>query len=103
LDECNFLSKNRKLAPKWAGPYVITKVRDNGNIRIQLDKKEINVNRIKPFISTNPEQQPEPQNQTPATQTTADQADQKEEEQPWKKKPEKTSATRNSKKREGTA
>ncbi len=31
LDERNFLSKNRKLAPKWAGPFLITKVSDNGN------------------------------------------------------------------------
>jgi len=85
LDERNFISKNKKLAPKWAGPYVITKVRDNGNIRIQLDKKEINVNvnRIKPFIATNPEQQPEPQIQTPATPSATEQAEQKEEEQPW--------------------
>ncbi len=57
LDERNFLSKNKKLVPKWAGPYVITKVSDNGNIRIQLDKREINVNvnRIKPFITSNPQ------------------------------------------------
>ena len=85
MDERNFLSKNKKLAPKWAGPYVITKVRDNGNIRIQLDKKEINVNvnRIKPFIATIPEQQPEPQVQTPPAPTPPQQTDQKGEEQPW--------------------
>jgi hypothetical protein len=65
LDERNFLSKNRKLAPNWSGPFLITKVRDNGNIRIKLNRKEINVNvnRIKPFIAFNTpnvtQQQPE--------------------------------------------
>jgi hypothetical protein len=91
LDECNFLSKNKKLASKWAGPYWITKVRDNGNIRIQLEKKAINVNvnHIKPFIATNPEeqqqqqQQQQPQIQTPGTPQPAEHLEQKEEEQPW--------------------
>jgi len=86
LHERNFLTKNCKLAPKWAGPYLITKVRDNGNIRIQLDKREINVNvnRIKSFIATNPEaqlpdtSQPQPLQPKPQVAT-----DQKEEEEPW--------------------
>jgi hypothetical protein len=57
-----------------------------------LDKKEINVNvnRIKPFITTNLEQLPEPQIETPATPTTTTETEQKEEEQPWievKRKP----------------
>ena len=43
-DERNFLSKNRKLAANWSGPFIITKVRDIGNIGINLDRKEINVN-----------------------------------------------------------
>ncbi len=45
-----------------------------------MDKKEINVNvnRIKPFIATNPEQQPEPQDQTPPAPTPPQQADQKD-------------------------
>ncbi len=38
----NFLHKNKKLVPNWSGPFLITKVIDNGNIRIQFDKKEIN-------------------------------------------------------------
>jgi hypothetical protein len=84
------------LAPNWSGPFLITKIRDNGNIRIQLDKKEINVNvnRIKPFIDTKPEkhqqqQQPQPQQQQPQPQAPSHQPiveehyDQKEEEQPW--------------------
>ena len=54
LDE----SKNTKLAAKWSGPFIITKVRDNGNIRIKLERKEINVNvnRIKPYIALIPEE-----------------------------------------------
>jgi len=74
------------LAPKWAEPFLITKVRDNRNFRIQLDKKEIyvNVNRIKPFIVTNPKgQQQQQQPQTPVQQPIQEQAEQKEEEQPW--------------------
>ena len=53
LDERNFLSKHRKLAANWSGPFIITKVRDSGNIMIKLDKKEINVNvnRIKSYIA----------------------------------------------------
>ncbi len=68
------------------GPYLIIKVRDNGNIRIQLDKKEINinVNCIKPFIATNPEAQTiqprQPQIPLPEPQVATDQ---KQEEQPW--------------------
>ena len=86
LDEHNFLSKNFKLAPKWAGPYLITKVRDNGNIRIQMDKKEINVNVncIKPFIAINPEEQMQRTPQTPTPHPELQVAtDQKQEEQPW--------------------
>jgi len=44
LDEHNFLSKNQKLAPNWTGPFVFTKIRDNSNIIIKLNRKEINVN-----------------------------------------------------------
>jgi hypothetical protein len=73
---------------------LITKVRDNGNIRIQLDKNEINVNvnRIKPFITTNLEeqqqqiqQQQQPQHQHLQTSLSQPQQhdEQKEEEQPW--------------------
>ena len=79
LDERNFLSKNRKLAANWSGPFYITKVRDNGNIRIKLDRKEINVNvnRIKPYIASNPE--PVIQNSPPEAENVPNQ----EEEQPW--------------------
>jgi hypothetical protein len=90
LGKQNFLSKNRKLASKWTGPYLITEVRDNSNIRIQLNKKEINVNvnRIIPFIATIPDeqQQQQQQPQQPQIQATppqpADQTEPKEEEQP---------------------
>jgi hypothetical protein len=86
LDKHNFLTKNKKLVPKWVGPYHIIKVRDNGNIRIQLDKKEINinVNCIKPFIATNPKaptiQPRQLQIPLPEPQVTTYQ---KQEEQPW--------------------
>jgi hypothetical protein len=68
------------------GPFLISKVSDNGNIRIQLDKNDINVNvnRIKPFIATNhkgQEQQQQPQMTIP--QPMQDQAEQKEEKQQW--------------------
>jgi hypothetical protein len=92
LNERNFLSKNRKLAPNWSGPFLITKVRDNSNIRIKLNRKEINiiVNRIKPFIAfdtplTTPQQpdettQPEQQQQQPET---TQQQPQQDTEEPW--------------------
>ncbi len=91
LDKRNFINKKHQLALNWFGPFLITKVRDNGYIRIQLDKKKINVNvnRIKPFIATNLEekqqqqQQPQqPQIQVPPSQP-AEQTQQKEEEQLW--------------------
>jgi hypothetical protein len=84
LDERNFLSKNRKLAANWSGPFFITKVRDNGNIRIKLNRKEINVNvnRIKPYIASVPEPKPEPEISKPEVQISPPVV-QKEEEQPW--------------------
>jgi len=72
--------------PKWVGPFLISKVRDNGNIRIQLDKNDINVNvnRIKPFIATNHKgQQQQQQPQMTIPQPMQDQAEQKEEKQQW--------------------
>jgi hypothetical protein len=91
LDERNFLSKNRKLAPNWSGPFIITKVRDNGNIRIKLNRKEINVNvnRIKPFIAFDtpdatqqqPDVAPQPNQQTQQSEVIPQQTT--TEEQPW--------------------
>jgi hypothetical protein len=83
LDERNFLSKNRKLAANWSGPFFITKVRDNGNIRIKLNRKEINVNvnRIKPYVASVPE--PKPEIFSPPTMQISPPEVQKEEEQPW--------------------
>jgi transposase InsO family protein len=86
LDERNFLSKNRKLAAKWSGPFVITKVRDNGNIRIKMERKEINinVNRVKPFIATNPEpEQPQPEPQPAPQPENLPIIDTQPPEQPW--------------------
>jgi hypothetical protein len=102
LDKHNFLSKNRKLAPNWSGTFLITKVRDNDNIRIKLNKKEINVNvnRIKPFIAfdtpisnqqqpdvvTQPEQQQQQPEETPQQHAQTQQQEQPQQsadEQPW--------------------
>ena len=89
MDEQNFLTKNRKLAAKWSGPFLITKVRDNGNIRIKLEKKEINVNvnRIKPYIASipKPEQeiQPQPEVQEQKPLENLENPPIQEEEQPW--------------------
>jgi len=86
LDECNSLNKNKKLAPNWSGPFLITKVRDNGNIRIQLVKKEINVNvnRIKPFFAPNPDPQRPTQQQHQIPPPEPQMAtEQKEEEKSW--------------------
>jgi hypothetical protein len=83
LDERNFLSKNRKLAPNWSGPFVITQVRDNGNIRIIMERKDINVNvnRIKPFIAFDtPDATPQ---QPDVTTQQPEQQPQQTEEQPW--------------------
>ncbi len=81
LDEQNFLSKNQKLAPKWSGPFVITKVRDNGDIRIKLNRKEINVNRIEPFIAFDTSDTiPQQPNVTPQQ---PEQQPQLIEDQPW--------------------
>ena len=52
VDLQNFLGKNRKLSPKWAGPYRITKVFDAGVVQLQLENRQLRVNvaRIKPYI-----------------------------------------------------
>jgi hypothetical protein len=98
LDEHNFLSKKQKLVPNWAGPFVIIKVRDNCNIRIKLERKEININlnRIKPFVAFDSNEntstpQQHPQQQQPNYET----------EQPWIQVHRKIQKSNNSKTREG--
>ena len=54
LHEENFLNKNRKLAPKWSGPYKIVKVFTFGAVDISYKNKiyRVNMARIKPYIDT---------------------------------------------------
>ncbi len=56
LDVQNFLGRNRKLAPKWMGPYPISKVFDAGVVQLKLNNRQlrVNVSRIKPYISPIP-------------------------------------------------
>jgi hypothetical protein len=59
LEEYNFLGKNTKLAPKFAGPYEITDVRGHHNLELKLaNGKRIIVNnsRVKNFISDSQKQ-----------------------------------------------
>ena len=39
LDEQNFLGRNRKLAPRWTGPHVITKIFDAGVVQLQVQHR----------------------------------------------------------------
>ena len=62
LHEENFLNKNRKLAPKWSGPYKIVKVFTFGAVDIAYKNKiyRVNMARIKPYIHINNQtQEPE--------------------------------------------
>ena len=56
LDVQNFLGKNRKIAPRWMGPYPITKLFDAGVVQLQLNNRQlrVNVSRIKPYVSPIP-------------------------------------------------
>jgi hypothetical protein len=60
LDIQNFLGKNRKLAPKWEGPYLLTRIFENGVVDLQRKNRVIRVNmaRIKPFVQGNNFQRP---------------------------------------------
>jgi len=71
LHEENFLNKNKKLAPKWSGPYKIVKVFSFGVVDISYKNKiyRVNVARIKPFIQGNaPLTEVEQQQQQPQQQ-----------------------------------
>ena len=54
LHEENFLNRNKKLAPKWSGPYKIVKVFTFGAVDISYKNKiyRVNMARIKPYINT---------------------------------------------------
>ena len=56
LDVQNFLGKNKKIAPRWMGPYPITKLFDAGVVQLQLNNRQlrVNVSRIKPYVSPIP-------------------------------------------------
>ena len=54
LDEHSFLGKNAKLAPKYSGPHVVTRLIGSNNVELLLDNGKrlvVHVNRIKPFRS----------------------------------------------------
>ncbi len=54
LDEHYFLDKNQKLAPKYSGPHLITKLKGNCNIELLLKNGKfaiVHVNRLKPYLS----------------------------------------------------
>ncbi len=55
LDDFNFLNKNRKLAPKFSGPFKILRVKSPHNVELLLAngrKIIVNVARIKPYFSS---------------------------------------------------
>ena len=54
LYEENFLNKNRKLAPKWSGPYKIVQVFTFGAVDISYKNKiyQVNMAHIKPYFHT---------------------------------------------------
>jgi len=53
LSEQNFLARNRKLAPKWTGPFKIVKIFDFGVVDIEHKRKiyRVNMDRIKPYTA----------------------------------------------------
>jgi hypothetical protein len=54
LEDFNFLNKNRKLAPKFSGPFRILRVKGDHNVELLLTngcKIVVNVARIKPYLS----------------------------------------------------
>ncbi len=55
LDDFNFLNKNRKLAPKFSGPFEILPVKNPNNVELLLAngrKIVVNIARIKPYFSS---------------------------------------------------
>ena len=54
LDEHSFLSKNRKLAPKWTGPHRVVKIKNDNNLEIKLrchgKNLIVHANRLKPYL-----------------------------------------------------
>ena len=81
LHEENFLNRNRKLAPKWSGPYKVVKVFQFGVVDILYKNKiyRVNVARLKPFIQQ--EQQPQQQPQMQLEQQQQQQQTQQQQQQ----------------------
>jgi hypothetical protein len=53
LDNQLFLGKNKKLAQRWIGPYLVTKVINEQNVELQISPKRTQIhsaNRLKKFI-----------------------------------------------------
>ena len=84
LHEENFLHKNKKLAPKWTGPYKVVKVFNFGVVDILFKNKvyRVNVARLKPFIQT---ENQIPQNQTPLQQQQQQQQQQQNQQERFPK------------------
>jgi hypothetical protein len=54
LDEHYFLNKNQKIAPKYSGPHLITKLKGDCNVELLLNNGKytiVHVNRLKPYLS----------------------------------------------------
>ena len=53
LDEFNFLGRNRKLSPKFTGPFKILRLKNGSNVEIVVNngrKMIVNVSRLRPFF-----------------------------------------------------
>ncbi|MGL6013639.1 MAG: hypothetical protein ACRC0J_19395, partial [Shewanella oncorhynchi] len=53
LDEYAYLHKNRKLAPKFSGPHIVTRLIHDTNVELKLAnnrKSVVHVNRLKPYL-----------------------------------------------------
>jgi len=56
LNEHQFGGRNRKLSPKWLGPYPILRVLPAGVVDLQLPRRKlrVNISRLKPFVPARP-------------------------------------------------
>jgi transposase InsO family protein len=55
LDEFNFLGKNRKLSPKFSGPFKLLRLKGDSNAEIVVNngrKMIVNVSRLRPFFGS---------------------------------------------------
>ena len=59
LQMVTFLGKNRKLSPKYSGPYVIQKITKEGAVDLIVNGRKIrvNVSRLKPYLPSLQQQQ----------------------------------------------